>query len=64
MLGPNDDITLFEFFQKTNREKGPAVVGIQLQTKDDLQPLISRMLERGILGKYLNKEPELFQFLI
>lgn len=64
VLGLNDDITFFEFSQKNNREKGPAVVGIQLKSKDDLKPLMIRMMDRNILGKYLNHEPELFQFLV
>lgn len=64
VLGPNDDITFFEFSQKNNREKGPAVVGIQLKSNTDLQPLMLRMLDRNILGKHLNHEPELFQYLI
>lgn len=64
VLGPNDDITFFEFSQKNNREKGPAVIGIELKSKADLDPLIFRMKERGILGKYLNQEPELFQYLV
>lgn len=64
VLGPNDDITFFEFSQKNNREKGPAVIGVELTSKDDLKPLMMRMMERGILGKYLNHEPELFQYLV
>lgn len=64
VLGPNDDITFFEFSQKNNREKGPAVIGIELKSIDDLNPLITRMEERGVLGKYLNQEPELFQYLV
>ena len=64
VLGPNDDITFFEFSKKNNREKGPAVIGIELKSKNDLKPLISRMEERGVLGKYLNQEPELFQYLV
>ncbi|WP_305863793.1 pyridoxal-phosphate dependent enzyme, partial [Klebsiella pneumoniae] len=31
VLGPNDDITRFEYMQKTNKEAGPALVGIELQ---------------------------------
>lgn len=64
VLGPNDDITFFEFSQKNNRDKGPAVIGIELKSKDDLTPLMMRMRDRGILGKYLNQEPELFQYLV
>ena len=30
VLGPNDDITLFEYVKRSNRETGPALVGIEL----------------------------------
>ena len=29
VLGPNDDIALFEYVKKNNREIGPALVGIE-----------------------------------
>lgn len=64
VLGPNDDITFFEFSQKTNREKGPAVVGIQLKNNEDLQPLMLRMMDKGILGEYLNGKPHLLKIIV
>lgn len=64
VLGPNDDIAYFEYTKKNNREKGPAVVGIELKLKEDFEPLVERMEQKGFLGEYLNDNPELFQFLI
>lgn len=64
VLGKNDDITFFEYSKKTNRENGPAVVGIELEKKSDLSPLITRMKERNFFGEYLNDKPNLFEFLI
>lgn len=64
VLGKNDDITYFEYTKKHNRDKGPAVVGIELSTKEDFKPLLARMKQRGFLGDYLNEKPELFQFLV
>jgi len=64
VLGGDDDITYFEFSQKTNREKGPAVVGIQLKNKKDLQPLLLRMMNAGVLGEYLNEKPNLLKLLV
>ena len=64
VLGPNDDIAYFEYTKKHNRDKGPAVVGIELDSKDDFEPLLERMKQKGFLGEYLNEKPELFQFLI
>ncbi|WP_299441054.1 threonine ammonia-lyase [uncultured Aquimarina sp.] len=64
VLGPNDDITHFEYSKKSSRENGPAVVGIELKDKGDLQPLISRMKAYNFYGDYLNDKPDLFQFLV
>ncbi len=64
VLGPNDDIAYFEYTKKNNRDKGPAIVGIELDSKEDFEPLVKRMEEKGFLSEYLNENPELFQFLI
>ncbi|SDR66248.1 L-threonine ammonia-lyase [Polaribacter sp. KT25b] len=64
ILGPNDDITHFEYTKKTNREKGVAVVGLELKSASDLEPLIHRMKENNFFGDYLNDKPDLFQFLV
>ena len=64
ILGPDDDITHFEYTKKTNRENGAAVVGLELKSASDLQPLISRMKRHNFLGDYLNDKPDLFQFLV
>lgn len=64
ILGPTDDITHFEYTKKTNRENGAAVVGLELKSADDLEPLITRMKLRNFYGDYLNDKPDLFQFLV
>lgn len=64
ILGPTDDITHFEYTKKTNRENGAAVVGLELKSADDLQPLITKMKLHNFYGDYLNDKPELFQFLV
>ncbi|OBF11687.1 threonine ammonia-lyase IlvA [Mycobacterium sp. ACS4331] len=43
VLGPNDDITLFEYVKRNNRETGEALVGIQLGAASDLEGLLDRM---------------------
>ncbi|WP_375443521.1 threonine ammonia-lyase IlvA [uncultured Fibrella sp.] len=63
-LGPNDDITLFDYAKKTNRERGSALVGIELKSKADFEPLIERMKEAKIQFEYINDKPTLFEFLI
>jgi len=64
ILGPNDDITHFEYTKKVNRENDVAVVGLQLKSPDDLQPLITKMKLHNFYGDYLNDKPDLFQFLV
>ena len=41
--GPDDDITLFEYVKRNNRETGPALVGIELGSADGLDALLGRM---------------------
>ncbi|WP_020596243.1 threonine ammonia-lyase [Spirosoma panaciterrae] len=64
VLGPEDDITRFEYTKKTNRETGPAVVGIELKHREDFESLIQRMEAQNIVYEYLNDQPDLFQFLV
>lgn len=64
ILGENDDITYFQYAKKTNRENGSAVVGVQLKSANDLEPLIAKMKKRNFYGDYLNDKPDLFQFLV
>ncbi|MDH3709957.1 MAG: threonine ammonia-lyase IlvA [Cyclobacteriaceae bacterium] len=64
VLGPDDDITHFEYSKKNNREKGPALVGIEIQKPENLQPLLDRMAARKFAYEYLNDNSDLFQYLI
>ncbi|WP_197383109.1 threonine ammonia-lyase IlvA [Mycolicibacterium mengxianglii] len=43
VLGPNDDITLFEYVKRNNRETGEALVGIELSSAAGLDGLLERM---------------------
>ncbi len=63
ILGPNDDITHFEYSKKTSKENGPAVVGIQLKHEKDLKPLIKRMKKNNFYSDYINNNESLFNFL-
>ena len=64
VLGPKDDITHFSYSKKTNREQGPAVVGIELADSGDFQSLIKRMDKNEIVYEYINDKQDLFGFLI
>lgn len=64
VLGPNDDITRFEYMQKTNKENGPALVGIELKEKDDYKKLIENLQHYQINYTELNKDDTLFGYLV
>ena len=64
VLGPTDDITRFEYMQKTNKENGPALVGVELQSRSDYDLLLKKMKESNIGFSEINKNDQLFGYLI
>lgn len=64
VLGPTDDITRFEYMQKTNKENGPALVGIELRSKKDYELLIKKLEAYHIHYTELNKNDNLFGYLV
>jgi threonine dehydratase len=64
ILGPDDDITYFQFTKKNSREVGPAVVGLELKNKNDILSIKSQMTNKGFEFKYLNEKQDLFTHLI
>lgn len=64
VLGPNDDITRFEFIQKHNKEMGPALVGIELKDRKDYDVLIANMRKYNVHYTELNKNDNLFGYLV
>lgn len=64
ILGPSDDITYFEYTKKTSREKGTAVVGIELKARQDFNPLMTRMKDKEFFGGYLNENKVLLDMLV
>jgi threonine dehydratase len=64
VLGPGDDITLFEYVKKNNREIGPALVGIELAATEDLEPLLARMDRSGLHIERLSAGSPAFRFLV
>jgi len=64
VLGPNDDITRFEYTKKNNKDNGPALVGIELANKSDYKALIERMNCHEIQFMEINNNPTLFNLLI
>ncbi|ADG78603.1 L-threonine dehydratase OS=Tsukamurella paurometabola (strain ATCC 8368 / DSM / CCUG 35730 /CIP 100753 / JCM 10117 / KCTC 9821 / NBRC 16120 / NCIMB 702349/ NCTC 13040) OX=521096 GN=ilvA PE=3 SV=1 [Tsukamurella paurometabola] len=43
VLGPDDDVTLFEYVKRNNRDTGEALVGVELGRAGDLDALLARM---------------------
>ncbi|AKS38338.1 threonine dehydratase [Anoxybacillus gonensis] len=64
VLGPTDDITLFEYTKKNNKDSGPALVGIELKCREDYGPLVERMKKKGFPFMEVNKDSSLFHLLI
>jgi len=64
VLGPKDDITFFQFSKKNNKETGPAVVGIELKNRRNIDDLYLKMKDRNYQYEYLNENSLLFNQLI
>jgi threonine dehydratase len=64
ILGPTDDITRFEYMQKTNKENGPALVGVELQQSSDYELLLKKMNSFNIDFSEINKNDQLFGYLV
>lgn len=64
VLGPDDDITTFEYTKKNNKESGPGLVGIEIKRKSDYEGLIQRMHQCGFSFKEVNNDSTLFDLLI
>ena len=63
VLGPEDDITYFEYVKRSNRETGPALVGVELGTPGDYQFLLQRIDECGMQAEEVAYDSPFFQFL-
>ena len=64
VLGPNDDITRFEYMQKHNKETGPALVGVELTSREDYKALLANLERYNITYTELNKDDTLFGYLV
>lgn len=63
VLGPDDDVVLFEYVKRSNRETGPALVGIELQDRDDFQLLLDRMAVSPLRVEVVSPDSPLFRFV-
>lgn len=64
VLGPDDDITRFEYMQKHNKETGMALVGIELKNREDYDALLTNLEKYHVGFTELNKNDNLFGYLV
>lgn len=64
VIGPTDDLVYIQYIKKTNKEEGPALIGIEVASKKDYEALIRRMDEHNIAYEYINENNKLFEILI
>ena len=64
ILGPGDDITLFEYVKRNNRETGEALVGVELSSAADLDGLLERMKASDIHVETLEPGSPAYRYLL
>ena len=64
VIGPEDDLVYIQYIKKTNKNFGPALIGIELARQEDFKGLTDRMDKHGISYEYINENNKLFEILI
>ncbi|HET9875722.1 MAG TPA: threonine ammonia-lyase [Mycobacterium sp.] len=64
VLGPSDDVTLFEYVKRNNRETGEALVGVELGSAADLDGLLARMRASDIHVEPLEPGSPAYRYLL
>ena len=64
ILGPTDDIVRFEYMKKNFKETGPALIGLELAKKENLEPLLARMIKYEIEYTHITTSDILYRYLI
>ncbi|HEY8690997.1 MAG TPA: threonine ammonia-lyase [Chitinophagaceae bacterium] len=64
VLGPSDDITRFEYVQKHNKESGPALVGIELRSREDYYRLLNNLDAYQVNYTELKQDDNAFGYLV
>ncbi len=64
VLGPDDDITHFEYVKRSNRETGPALVGIELGDPDSFADLLLKMDASPITFEVVSSDSPFYRFLV
>jgi threonine dehydratase len=63
-LGPEAGGFLGDYVKKNDREFGPAVVGIELAVRDDLDGLVARIAASGLDGQRVPPDSPVFRLLV
>lgn len=64
IIGPSDNLVYIQYIKKTNKEEGPALIGIEVAAKEDYDALIRRMEAHEVSYEYINQNNKLFEMLI
>jgi len=64
VLGPTDNITRFEYMQKNKKDSAPALVVVELESPENYQVLIDNMKRYNINYTALNKNDNVFAYLV
>ncbi len=64
VLGPEDDITHFEYVKRSNRETGPALVGIELGDPGSFTDLLLKMDASPITFEVVSSDTPFYRFLV
>lgn len=64
VLSDGEDIILFEYTKKNNRETGPALVGIEIDVPTRLSSLLARMAASPLAIEKLEPDTPAFSFLL
>ena len=64
VIGSSADLVHIQYIKKTNKNFGPALIGIELTDKADFEPFLQRMRDNGFAYEYINENNQLFEILI
>ena len=63
VLAEGEDIVVFDYIKKSNRETGPALIGIDLDRADGITGLLERMAATNLVIEKIPYDSPLFTFL-
>lgn len=64
VLGPDDDIVLFEYTKRSNREIGPALVGIELGDPRSFPELMDRLSRSPLQIEVIPPDSPFYRYLV